>query len=341
MSRKRLLLAGVAVGLCAADPAAAHHSPAAYDMTAQVTVEGVIAELDWRNPHIYIAVETVGADGATVLERFELASIASLQPYGLTRDVLAPGRGVTVRAHPARRAGGTMLALDLTMEDGAGYRVHPRGRGVIQAATAPAEGIAGQWLPPPSSFLGFLAAVDGAALTERALVEREDLEALAESQASCAGYFPPPQLMVASYLQTIEVSDTEVVIRIDGVSGERVIAMEETPGALDADAEPERLGRSIARWEGETLVIESAAFIPHAEGVGRRVPSGPDKRLTERLTLSEDRNQLVYELTLTDPDYLAAPLSYSARFDHRPDAVPSGEPCDEATARRFLEEEQQ
>jgi hypothetical protein len=332
------LLGAAAVGLATlAAPASAHHSPAAYVMTEEVTVEGTIAELDWRNPHIYIAVETVGADGAAVVERFELASIASLQPYGLTREALAVGRAVTVRAHPARRAGGRMLALDLTMEDGAGFRVHPRGRGVILAATAPAEGIAGQWLPPPAGFLGFLAAVDAAALTERALAEREDIETLAASQASCAGYFPPPQLMVASYLQSIEVSDTAVVIRFDGVSGERVIAME---GALDADAEPAQLGRSVARWEGETLVIESAAFIPHAEGVGRRVPSGPGKRLTERLTLSDDRLQLVYDLTLTDPDYLDAPLSYSARFDHRPDAVPSGEPCDEATARRFLEEEQ-
>jgi hypothetical protein len=108
---------------------------------------------------------------------------------------------------------------------------------------------------------------------------------------------------------------------------------------LDVDVEPVPFGNSVGRWEGETLIIESAAFTPHREGVGRGVPSGPGKRMLERLTLSEDRRQLVYEVTLTDPDYLAAPLTYSARFDHRPDAVLSEEPCDDEVARRFLEEQ--
>jgi hypothetical protein len=318
-------------------PSSGHHSPAPYDMTREIVVEGTIAEVDWKNPHIYLTVETIGEGGDLVLQRFELASIASLQPFGLTRDALSPGGKVEVRAHPPRRIGGGMLALDLTTEDGSAYRVHPRGRGVILAATAPAEGIAGQWLPPPASFLGYLDAVDTAALTTRAVSERADTAALSTSQASCAGYFPPPELMVASYLQVIEVSDEAVVIRIDGVPGERVVAL--NGRVLDVDVEPVPFGNSVGRWEGETLIIESAAFTPHREGVGRGVPSGPGKRMLERLTLSEDRRQLVYEVTLTDPDYLAAPLTYSARFDHRPDAVLSEEPCDDEVDRRFLEEQ--
>jgi hypothetical protein len=96
-----------------------------------------------------------------------------------------------------------MLAIYLPTAEGSAYGVQPGGRGVILAATAPAEGIAGQWLPPPASFLGYLDAVDTAALTTRAVSERADTAALSTSQASCASYFPPPELMVASYRQVI------------------------------------------------------------------------------------------------------------------------------------------
>jgi hypothetical protein len=331
MVLNRVVLASVAV-LALGSPPLAHHSPAVYDMTTEVLVEGTIADVDWRNPHIYLAIETAGTDGRTAVQGIELASIASLQPYGLTRDTLAVGSKVVVRAHPRRQPGGEVLGLDLTTEDGTIYRLHPRGRGVTQGATAPASGLGGQWLPPPASFLGFLAAVNGAALTERALAERADADSLATSQASCTGIFPPPQLMVASYIHTIEVSDAVVVIRVDSVPGERIVHLDGR--VLDADAEPAGLGHSVGRWEGETLIIESAGFTPHREGVGARVPSGPGKRMLERLTLTEDRRQIVYDVTVTDPDYLAAPLTYRAVLDHRPDAALTGD-CDEETARRF------
>src|SRR5690606_17572490 len=163
-----------------------------------------------------------------------------------------------------------------------------------------------------------------AELTEAARVASGAVAGLAAAQASCAGYFPPPQLMVASYIHTIEVMDEAVVIRVDGVPGERTVHLDGRP--LDPDAEPAPFGHSVGRMEGGALVIESAGFALHGEGVGFGVPSGPDKRLLERLSLSEDRRQIIYEATVTDPDYLEAPLTYSAVWDHRPDAEPSDEP---------------
>jgi|KBSSwiStaDraftv2_1062776.scaffolds.fasta_scaffold5395792_1 Family of unknown function (DUF6152) len=39
----------------------AHHSPAAYDMAAQVTIEGTVANFEWANPHAYVSLqETTG-----------------------------------------------------------------------------------------------------------------------------------------------------------------------------------------------------------------------------------------------------------------------------------------
>jgi hypothetical protein len=43
----------------------AHHSRAAYDLTKEVLLEGTVTELLWKNPHIFVTVETLAADGGT------------------------------------------------------------------------------------------------------------------------------------------------------------------------------------------------------------------------------------------------------------------------------------
>jgi hypothetical protein len=45
-----------------------------------------------------------------------------------------------------------------------------------------------------------------------------------------------------------------------------------------------------------------------------------------------------YVFTLEDPATLAAPVSYTATWDHRPDLRFSGELCDPEVARRPLAE---
>ena len=72
---------------------------------------------------------------------------------------------------------------------------------------------------------------------------------------------------------------------------------------------------------------------------GRSLPSGPRKHLVERFTLSGDHKRLLYDTVLEDPEYLAAPVTYSSEWDYRPDLTPSGLACDLDVARRFLKEE--
>src|SRR5690242_1932663 len=46
--------------------AEAHHSRALYDTTQEVVIEGTVTNLEWRNPHASMTVETKSADGTTV-----------------------------------------------------------------------------------------------------------------------------------------------------------------------------------------------------------------------------------------------------------------------------------
>lgn len=60
--------------------------------------------------------------------------------------------------------------------------------------------------------------------------------------------------------------------------------------------------------------------------------------MTERWTLTADRLQLRYDLTIEDPEYLSAAAKFTATWDHRPDLAPSGTGCDPEISERFRQE---
>jgi hypothetical protein len=55
------LLALAATGLLYV-PASAHHSQAMFDTSQEVLYEGTVVRLDWKNPHMYLIIETEGPD---------------------------------------------------------------------------------------------------------------------------------------------------------------------------------------------------------------------------------------------------------------------------------------
>ena len=143
-------------------------------------------------------------------------------------------------------------------------------------------------------------------------------------------------LMLYPVTNQIEVDGDVVRMRIDWMDSERVIY-------VDGRGHPQngmRLlhGHSIGRWDGKTLVIDTAQFADHTDGNFMTVPSGAGKHLVERLALTEDGRHLKYDVELSDPEWFTAPVMHSALFDYHPELAPSGLPCDAEVARRFLTE---
>jgi hypothetical protein len=327
-----------AVSVLAAHIAFAHHSPAAYDITSQVIVEGTLAKLDWTNPHIYLTVETAGPNGQRVLQQVESVSIPSAQSTGLKRELLTVGSAVSVRAHPNRRGVGyTVLGADITTSDGNTYVLGATGRSSRPpAATVPATGLAGNWAPKLNPLLvptvhGWPLSDKGHAALAAVMSGRTDLS------VGCTA-LPLPMMTQLPQLRTIEVRDDRLVMKIDadGVDATRTVRLDLTEHP--ANVEPSLLGHSIGRWEGATLVIDTVAFTPHELGIGFGIPSSAGKHLVERLTLAADGLQLRYELTLEDPEYLATPATYTAMWDHRPDLSPSGAACDPQISERYRQD---
>ena len=334
----------VVLAVCAlSHTAAAHHSRAAYDLTQEIVVEGTVAELAWKNPHIFMTVETMSPEGEPYRLEIEVTSVSEAPVLGLRKEAIAPGTRVVVRAHPGRRGPRTRaVGLVVTTGDGTVYPLNTDARLAIRAAAVQARGIAGRWAPTLESFNGVMAASRSWPLTDTGRAAATEaasrFNAASVAVLGICEPFPPPILSVFPDLRTIEVNGDTVTMRFEGGVGltmERIVHLgqDEHP----ADVAPSLMGHSIGRWEGETLVIDTVAFAPHSVGV-MFFPSGPNKHLVERLTLTPDRLRMEYVFTLEDPAVLAGPVSYTATWDHRPDLELSGEACDPEVARRALAE---
>ncbi len=91
--------------LVAAIPTAlrAHHSIAGvYDSSQPVTVEGVVAEFAFVNPHPYVVVDVPEGGGRSQPWRLELDNRFELVGIGMTTDTLKPGDRVVVTGSRAR-----------------------------------------------------------------------------------------------------------------------------------------------------------------------------------------------------------------------------------------------
>ncbi|HET7133313.1 MAG TPA: DUF6152 family protein [Gammaproteobacteria bacterium] len=313
-------------------PAFAHHSQAMFDTSKEIVLEGKVARLDWTNPHMYLVVETKGPDGKPALIEGEGVAITQALVDGLDRDALKPGTPVVVRANPNKGGWGKQVrVLDVTTQDG---EIHPFYEANRRTRTlTPAKSLAGHWAPARSA----LGAAFGAMARWPITPEGRAAQAKLLADGLCF-VEPTPFLAVLDELRTIEIGKDQVVMRFDN-SGDHVERIIKMTDKHPADVKPSVQGHSIGRWAGNTLVIDTVAFEPNPSGLGTNVPSSARKHEVERLTLTEDRTRLRYEVTVEDPVYLTAPAMLAQQWDHRPDLEFSQDTgkCDPNVAAKYHE----
>ena len=92
-------------------------------------------------------------------------------------------------------------------------------------------------------------------------------------------------------------------------------------------------------WHQNHLTKDRRAdFAAHRSGNGRGLPSGAEKRLTERYRVGDARTRLFVDYVLDDPEYLVEPLEDTFGWTYSPhmDLIPFS--CDVDVARRYMEE---
>ena len=111
-------LAGACLMLAVA-PVWAHHAfQAEYDDRKPVHLAGKVTEMEWINPHSWIHIDVVGADGKVTNWMVECGSPNIMLRRGFTKRSLEPGTELIVDGYQAKSGDTKANGGSVTFKDG-------------------------------------------------------------------------------------------------------------------------------------------------------------------------------------------------------------------------------
>ncbi len=315
--------------------APAHHSNSAFELDRVVAFQGTVVRYQWKNPHVYLEIED--ANGVEWLIETDATPI--MRRSGWARDSFTPGDIVSVRANPDKRSEkkhGLLLSIEGSDSVVMVSMNKTRGTNVTESVVG-ATSLAGVWTGKRSGRRDFWLAHKEHPLTLKgdAAVATYD-----ESMSPIVECIPIPTPWILAladlYLSEIELQEDIIVIRSEFYDTERTIY---TDGRKHPESrERTTLGHSIGSWDGDTLVVDTIDFADSRSPfpqTGR--PSGAQKHVVERFALSGDGSQLLIDVVLDDPEYLAKPMTAQLVWHHSPHLEMHKFDCERDVAQRFLQ----
>ncbi len=126
---KRLLAAFAVAWACLlGGPVHAHHSFAStYVENQAVTIEGDLVQLLFRNPHSFMQVTVMEADGSMARYAIEWSGVAQLGADGVTRETLKLGDHLVISGNPGQNPSDHRVRLISLQRpsDGFGWGMRP------------------------------------------------------------------------------------------------------------------------------------------------------------------------------------------------------------------------
>jgi hypothetical protein len=141
-------------------------------------------------------------------------------------------------------------------------------------------------------------------------------EQLANASVQCVPYGMPTMMSVAIYPIEITQTSPQVTIVTEAFSEVRRIYIGKEQAKLDEVA-PGYYGRSVGRWEGDTLVVDTIGIKPTVAGY-RGMPHSPQMHINERIKLVAP-DYLHDQITIEDPVVLEKPVTYTLAYKRLPD----------------------
>lgn len=96
-------------------PVKAHHSFAMFDNSIIAKRDGIVTELEWINPHVWLHIKD---DETDEIWSFEAGSTGQLQQSNWTQNTVAVGERIEVGYHPLKDGSNGGQLRDIQKEDG-------------------------------------------------------------------------------------------------------------------------------------------------------------------------------------------------------------------------------
>jgi hypothetical protein len=158
-------------------------------------------------------------------------------------------------------------------------------------------------------------------------------EQLATSGAQCIPYGVPTMMSVAVYPVEIIQTPKQVTIVSEAFSEVRRVYLDRPQAPLE-DVAPGYYGRSVGRWDGDALVVDTIGIKTSVNGY-RGMPHSEQMRVTERFRLVAP-DILHDQITIEDPVVLEKPMVYTLAYTRLPDYEMVEFVCD--NNREFIDE---
>ncbi len=119
MRNRALVFAGLLAGLgLAVSPLAGHHAfTAQYDVDQPIEFTGIVAKVEWMNPHAYFYVNVEEEGGEVTYWAAEMGAPASLMRRGWHRNSMKVGDVVTVEGSRAKDGSALMNARSIVLAE--------------------------------------------------------------------------------------------------------------------------------------------------------------------------------------------------------------------------------
>lgn len=338
----------LAFGIWISAPLRAHHEMSAeFDQTKSVMLRGIVSKVEWNNPHVYIYIDSRDPGAGSDTWAVELASPSELKRNGWTRESLHVGDSVSVQAYPARD--GSKLAEGRRVASGNNNLTVPTSEALPPPPrTGPAKpaprwpdghprlgalpGESGYWAYPSEASLvetsagkirmnenGLLANLSDAAKVApfqpwaKGLYEYRQRSLLKDDpMVSCLPPGGPRMFQVAHGVKFLEQPDRQRIFVMSGGGNHnwRLIYLDGRPVPNPEDESPTYFGYSSGKWDGDTLVVNSAGYAERFWFSNGGLPHTENLKLSERFIRS-DFNTLKYEVTVDDVGAYTRPWTSS------------------------------
>lgn len=317
--RKSLVNAAVLARLGAvlavlALPAQAHHGVAPhYDDTKQVTIDGAVSEFQFINPHSFVYVRVVDADGKDAIWHCEMASRSVLARNGLTQETFAIGRHVKITGSQARQNPTGCALREAFFDDGSVLRastLFDATPATTAVPTTQSDSIDGVWAMKRfavSRYAGVLTA------------EGERLRAAFDPIKDDPAIYCDPASPVRLWVNVNEPFEIKrdanagaVIVDHQLMDTRRVIHLNET--APPPGTPRSTMGYSTGRFDGDALLIETTNFVAATLEPRFGVMHSADLKLTERLEVNALTHELEITWTIDDPVVFKAPHTQKENF---------------------------